>query len=81
MESFSENQFISSDGQYFRIISSQKSHSGSYICMAENELGSVEKKFDVEVHGEKLVHNADLQLIVLILRIFPLVSMGILERM
>lgn len=49
--------------------------------MAENELGSVEKKFDVEVHGEKLVHNADLQLIVLILRIFPLVSMGILERM
>lgn len=80
---YSENQFISSDGQYFRTMSAQQSHSGDYVCVARNELGAAQKKFNVEVHGETLSSKMADSLLTenLLSRISSLVALGFLERM
>lgn len=45
------HRYISTDGQHMRIISSRKTDSGRYTCLAQNMLGVVKKVFNVEVYG------------------------------
>ncbi|XP_037039189.1 hemicentin-1-like isoform X2 [Bradysia coprophila] len=49
IEPYGDNQFLSSDGQFLRIISAQRSHSGFYLCYAKNKQGAVQKAFTVDV--------------------------------
>lgn len=40
-----------------RIISSRKTDSGRYVCLAQNMLGVVKKVFNVEVYGNFVLYN------------------------
>ena len=43
--------FLSTDGQYLRIISSSENDTGSYMCLAKNDIAHIQKMFSIEVYG------------------------------
>lgn len=47
-----ENMFISSNGHLLRIHAATKDDGGQYECVAENPLGIISKRFEVQVNGK-----------------------------